>query len=74
VSRPLVLKVGGELIEGELIEEEAGHLATVVSAVAAVVDDVAGLVVVHGGGREIDRALQREGIPKQQIDGLRLTD
>ena len=32
------------------------------------------LVVVHGGGREIDTALATAGIPKQQVDGLRVTD
>ena len=34
----------------------------------------ASLVVVHGGGREIDAALATAGIPKQQVDGLRVTD
>ena len=34
----------------------------------------AALVVVHGGGREIDAALAAAGIPKQQVDGLRVTD
>src|SRR5204863_9221045 len=32
------------------------------------------LVVVHGGGREIDRALKAAGIEKRQVDGLRITD
>jgi acetylglutamate kinase len=30
--------------------------------------------VVHGGGKEIDRALATAGIPKVQVDGLRVTD
>src|SRR5688572_19647737 len=34
----------------------------------------AALVVVHGGGREIDAALATAGIPKRQVDGLRVTD
>ena len=29
---------------------------------------------MHGGGREIDRALAAAGIAKQQVDGLRVTD
>jgi acetylglutamate kinase len=29
---------------------------------------------VHGGGKEIDAALATAGIPKQQVDGLRVTD
>ena len=68
MTRALLLKVGGELVE------ESGHLATVVSAVAAVSAGGSGLVVVHGGGREIDRALERAGIRKRRVDGLRITD
>ena len=29
---------------------------------------------MHGGGREIDAALAQAGIPKRQVDGLRVTD
>src|SRR6185369_17979927 len=32
------------------------------------------LVVVHGGGKEIDAALRTAGIEKRQVDGLRITD
>jgi acetylglutamate kinase len=32
------------------------------------------LVVVHGGGKEIDVALKSAGIEKRQVDGLRITD
>src|SRR5262245_66658019 len=32
------------------------------------------LVIVHGGGREIDAALKTAGIEKRQVDGLRVTD
>ena len=32
------------------------------------------LTVVHGGGKEIDAALAAAGIPKRQVDGLRVTD
>jgi acetylglutamate kinase len=32
------------------------------------------MVVVHGGGREIDAALARAGIQKRQVDGIRVTD
>ena len=74
--RPLVLKVGGELLE------DRTHLATVVSAVARVAigdvnrDDVhkRDVVIVHGGGKEIDVALKRAGLEKRQVDGLRITD
>lgn len=32
------------------------------------------LVLVHGGGPEIDRALRERNIPARRIDGLRVTD
>lgn len=63
----VVVKLGGELLEEP----------TRVKAVAGVIRQAAirgPLVVVHGGGREIDRALFAAGIAKQQVDGLRITD
>src|SRR5436190_909850 len=68
MNRPLVMKVGGELVE------ESAHLAAVAAAVAAVTATERSLVLIHGGGREIDGALGRAGISKQQVDGLRITD
>jgi len=66
--RPLVLKFGGELLE------DRASLATVVSAVAAVVERGGLVAIVHGGGKEIDAALKRAGIETRQVDGLRITD
>jgi len=63
----LVLKLGGELLE------QPQDMAMVAKAIARLSGDAL-LVVVHGGGREIDSALQTAGIPKQQVDGLRVTD
>jgi len=66
--RPLVLKFGGELLE------DRARLSTVVEAIRAIVDGGLPLVVVHGGGKEIDAALKVAGIEKRQVDGLRITD
>ncbi len=66
-ASPIVLKCGGELLES----------AESVSAMAQLIAEVAAsqaVIVVHGGGREIDAALARAGIPKRQVDGLRITD
>jgi acetylglutamate kinase len=63
----VVLKLGGELIE---TPEKIKAMAKAVAAAAKKVP----LVVVHGGGREIDAALSRVGIAKHQVDGLRITD
>jgi acetylglutamate kinase len=63
----LVLKLGGELLE------QAQDVSAIARAIATL-SQHARLVVVHGGGREIDSALNVAGIPKQQVDGLRVTD
>ena len=65
--RPLVLKLGGELLE------QPQDRARMAAGIAALARKTA-LVVVHGGGREIDAALAAAGIPKRQVDGLRITD
>lgn len=60
-----LLKLGGELLENPV------RMAAMAKVIA---NASAPLVVVHGGGREIDAALATAGIPKRQVDGLRVTD
>lgn len=67
MKRVAVLKLGGELLEGEQ------RLAAVGKAIKSAAKKMR-LVIVHGGGREIDAALAQVGIPKRQVDGLRVTD
>jgi len=67
VKRRVVLKLGGELLE------QPADLHRVADGIASLARQTA-LVVVHGGGREIDTALAAAGIPKVQVDGLRVTD
>ena len=68
--RPLVIKLGGELLE------EPTRLRTIVEAIAVMASrtPVGPVIIVHGGGREIDAALKAAGIEKRQVDGLRVTD
>jgi len=68
--RPLVIKLGGELLE------EPARLRTIVEAIAVMASrtPVVPVIIVHGGGREIDAALKAAGIEKRQVDGLRVTD
>lgn len=66
-ARPVVLKLGGELLEQPA---DVRQVARTIAGLAR----RAPLVVVHGGGKEIDAALAAAGIPKQQVDGLRITD
>lgn len=63
----VVLKLGGELLE------DPARLRAV-SRLIARVSTRTRLVVVHGGGKEIDAALAQASIPKRQVDGLRITD
>jgi acetylglutamate kinase len=70
VNRPVVCKFGGELVED-------GTTRTAVAETIALVLrrwPRTPLVVIHGGGRDIDAALNMAGIEKRQVDGLRITD
>ncbi len=67
MSRPLLLKLGGELVESP-----AGRAN--IAAFAAVTAAARPLVIVHGGGRAIDAELDRRGVAPKKIDGLRVTD
>jgi acetylglutamate kinase len=70
MTAPIVLKLGGELLEDPL------QLRSLASTIATLrrKKPVVPLIIVHGGGREIDASLKRAGIEKQQVDGLRITD
>jgi len=65
--KPVVVKFGGELLE------EPERLTALAATLAKLARKVP-LVIVHGGGREIDASLARVGIAKRQVDGLRITD
>ena len=64
---PVVLKFGGELLEDP-------QRVTAIASTIAKLTRKTSLVIVHGGGREIDASLARVGIEKRQVDGLRITD
>lgn len=65
--RPTLVKFGGELLE------EPRRLRRIAKALVEA-SERAPIVVVHGGGREVDRDMARLGIPKRAVDGLRTTD
>lgn len=66
-GRIVVLKLGGELLEQRTdLDRLAGGIARLAAG--------GSLVVVHGGGKEIDTGLAAAGIPKVQVDGIRVTD
>jgi acetylglutamate kinase len=69
MTAPVVLKLGGELLEDPM------HLRSLAATIATLQRKPAvPLIIVHGGGREIDASLARAGIEKRQVDGLRITD
>jgi acetylglutamate kinase len=68
-TSPVVIKFGGELLE------DAARLRAVVAALGRLRSTLQGpLLVVHGGGKEIDAALKVAGLERRQVDGLRITD
>jgi acetylglutamate kinase len=67
VIGPLVLKLGGELLE---TPDQRARIA----ACAATIASQRPLAIVHGGGRAIDAELDRRGIAPKKVDGLRVTD
>ena len=68
MTAPVVVKFGGELLE------DSARLHTVVWTIAELSGTGTPLVIVHGGGKEIDAALKVAGIEKRQVEGLRITD
>ena len=66
-ASPTVLKLGGELLD------DATRLRAIAGAIVAVAARIP-LIVVHGGGKEIDAAMAAAGLEKQQVDGVRVTD
>jgi acetylglutamate kinase len=67
MTGPLVLKLGGGLIETLAARTSFAKMALTLQASRP-------LVIVHGGGRAIDAELARRGISPKKVDGIRITD
>ncbi|HKU66712.1 MAG TPA: acetylglutamate kinase [Candidatus Baltobacteraceae bacterium] len=63
----LVVKYGGNAMGGAAEDALFCELAALRAAGHAV-------ILVHGGGPEIDEALRRRGLSSRRVDGLRVTD
>ena len=62
-----VMKFGGELLENPRRRRQVARgICTAANRER--------VIVVHGGGREVDTDLARLGIPKRTVDGVRITD
>ena len=67
MSGKIVVKMGGSTLDDEFILEQF-------AAALSMIPQDRDVVVVHGGGRDIGRQLDRMGRQFQFIDGLRVTD
>jgi acetylglutamate kinase len=66
-TRLTVVKLGGELLEN------ASRLRKLTLALAKRSSQEP-IVIVHGGGREVDADMAKHGIVKSSVDGLRITN
>ncbi len=64
----VVVKVGGSVMESP------ENLLRLLSDIAFMRTVGIKVVLVHGGGKAISRAMEREGIPPNFVQGLRVTD
>lgn len=71
MTAPVVIKVGGHAVgTGGALEHVANVLA---GDVGLLTDEGATVVIVHGAGPQIERALAAHGVTGAVIDGLRVT-
>ncbi|MCC6676799.1 MAG: acetylglutamate kinase [Phycisphaerales bacterium] len=65
---PLIIKIGGSTLE-----DRAATAALWPALVSLHRGRPGGVVLVHGGGRAVDRQLDRLGFPTERREGLRIT-
>ncbi len=81
-GKTVVVKYGGSIMHGEGRHGEPPHLtSSMATEEGTVIEDLvllkgAGIkpVLVHGGGPEITKTLERIGKPSRFVNGLRVTD
>lgn len=67
-SGPLVVKLGGALLD------DAAAFGTVFDALADLHRNLrGGLIIVHGGGKAVDRQLDKLGLVTERREGIRIT-
>ncbi len=67
-SAPLVVKIGGALIDAA-----AQHASAFAGLIALHHSHAGGIILVHGGGAQVDRQLALLGITTPRIEGIRVT-
>ncbi|HVR46764.1 MAG TPA: acetylglutamate kinase [Candidatus Binatia bacterium] len=69
-ARVVVVKYGG----GAMPAGQASKIDPILAEIVTLREAGSAIVLVHGGGPEIDAALARRGVESARIDGLRVTD
>ncbi len=64
----VVVKIGGAALDDALVLHKCAH------AIVELASDGHQVAVIHGGGTELTRTMQRLGKKSEFIDGLRVTD
>jgi len=67
-SGPLIVKIGGTTLENQATQNDLWR-----SLVALSKSHSGGLILVHGGGKAVDRLMDRLGIKPARVQGLRIT-
>ncbi|MBL0927931.1 MAG: acetylglutamate kinase [Phycisphaerales bacterium] len=67
-ARPLIVKIGGAAVDAP---EQTGALWAALAALHRA--EPGGVIVVHGGGNQVDAHLSRLGLSSQRVAGLRVT-
>jgi acetylglutamate kinase len=70
VNKTLVIKLGGELLDAAHLEESRAIAADV----AALTREGHTVVMVHGGGPQVDALQKRVGMETRKVGGRRITD
>jgi acetylglutamate kinase len=65
--RPIVVKIGGEVVG-------SGEAAVLAADLRVLIDGGARIAIVHGGGPQATELQKKLGLPTQQIAGRRVTD
>lgn len=68
---PLVIKIGGSTLDDHLHNQALWH--SIASLSSGEAEQNGGVIIVHGGGKAVDRQLSRLGIVSERRQGLRVT-
>jgi acetylglutamate kinase len=73
-ATPIVVKYGGNALSPSVTLRLAKGSDPLLDSVVALHQDGTDVVLLHGGGPEIDRWLADREVPTRRVDGLRVTD